>query len=136
MGAAESKIQGSASGVGEVSSRAKLVFAPGTQSLQATPVYTLREAFYGKRPVSAFTYDPSQFVFDNKQEFLPKAIKKLKTIRHPSVLRFIDCKTDSAGVHLITEQVIPLTLEYLEEITEDEILVGLYDIMVRNCISL
>ncbi|KAG0306437.1 Protein-associating with the carboxyl-terminal domain of ezrin [Dissophora globulifera] len=102
----------------------------GTQPLQTTPIYTLRDAFYGKRPVSTFTYDPSQFVLDNKHEYLPKAIKKLKTIRHPSVLRFIDCKTGSAGVHLITEQVIPLTVEYLEEITEDEILVGLYDIMV------
>ncbi|KAF9347861.1 Protein-associating with the carboxyl-terminal domain of ezrin [Mortierella sp. AD094] len=130
MGATESKAQGNGAGAGEGSSKAKLTFAQGTQPLQSTPLYTLRDAFYGKRPVSAFTYDPAQFALDNKQEFLPKAIKKLKTIRHPSVLRFIDCKTSSAGVHLVTEQVVPLTTEYLEEITEDEILVGLYDIMV------
>ncbi|KAG0006306.1 Protein-associating with the carboxyl-terminal domain of ezrin [Entomortierella chlamydospora] len=130
MGATESKAQGNGAGAGEGSSKAKLTFAQGTQPLQSTPVYTLRDAFYGKRPVSAFTYDPAHFALDNKQEFLPKAIKKLKTIRHPSVLRFIDCKTSSAGVHLVTEQVVPLTTEYLEEMTEDEILVGLYDIMV------
>ncbi|KAF8975623.1 Protein-associating with the carboxyl-terminal domain of ezrin [Entomortierella lignicola] len=135
MGATESKVQGNGASAGEGSSKAKLTFVQGTQPIYSTPVYTLRNAFYGKRPVSAFTFDPAQFALDNKQEFLPKAIKaslnpKLKTIRHPSVLRFIDCKTSSAGVHLVTEQVIPLTVEYLEEITEDEILVGLYDIMV------
>ncbi|KAK3828519.1 MAG: hypothetical protein J3Q66DRAFT_322863 [Benniella sp.] len=130
MGAAESRSQGSSTGSGEGSSTAKLAFAPGTQPLLVTPVFTLRDAFFGKRPVSAFTYDPAQFVLDNNQEFLPKAIKKLKTIRHPSVLRFIDCKASSKGFHLITEQVIPLTPEYLEDITEDEILIGLYDIMV------
>ncbi|KAF9135093.1 Protein-associating with the carboxyl-terminal domain of ezrin [Mortierella sp. 14UC] len=133
MGAAESKqgIPGTTgSTVSEGSSKAKLVFPQNTQPLQATTVYTLRDAYYGKRIVSVFTYDPSQLELDNKQEFLPKAIKKLKTIRHPSVLRFIDCKATSAGFHLITERVVPLTAEYLEEITEDEILVGLYDIMV------
>ncbi|KAG0361513.1 Protein-associating with the carboxyl-terminal domain of ezrin [Podila minutissima] len=128
MGAAESKAQGANGSEG--SSRDKLTFVQGAAPLLTTPVYTLRPAFFGKRPVSAFTYDPAQFALDNKQEFLPKAIKKLKTIRHPSVLKFIDCKTNSAGVHLITEPVVPLTLEYMEEITEDEILVGLYDILV------
>ncbi|KAF9341897.1 Protein-associating with the carboxyl-terminal domain of ezrin [Linnemannia elongata] len=131
MGAAESKqgISGTAA-ASEGSSKAKLTFPQNTQPLQVTTIYTLRDAYFGKRLVSAFTYDPSQLELDNKQEFLPKAIKKLKTIRHPSVLRFIDCKTSSAGFHLITERVVPLTEEYLEEISEDEILVGLYDIMV------
>ncbi|KAF9152836.1 Protein-associating with the carboxyl-terminal domain of ezrin [Linnemannia schmuckeri] len=130
MGAAESKqgIPGTAASEG--SSKAKLTFPQNTQPLQVTTIYTLRDAYFGKRLVSAFTYDPSQLELDNKQEFLPKAIKKLKTIRHPSVLRFIDCKASPAGFHLITERVVPLTVEYLEEITEDEILVGLYDIMV------
>ncbi|KAG0380259.1 Protein-associating with the carboxyl-terminal domain of ezrin [Mortierella sp. AD032] len=132
MGAAESKqgISGTTTAVSEGSSKARLVFPQNTPPLQTTTVYTLKDAYYGKRLVSAFTYDPSQLELDNRQEFLPKAIKKLKTIRHPSVLRFIDCKATSAGFHLITERVVPLTEEYLEEITEDEILVGLYDIMV------
>ncbi|GJJ73566.1 hypothetical protein EMPS_05924 [Entomortierella parvispora] len=130
MGAAESKALANGAASAESSSKSKLTFPQGSTVLQTTPVYTLRDAFFGKRPVSAFTYDPAQFVVDNKQEFLPKAIKKLKTIRHPSVLRFIDCKTASAGVHLITERVIPLTVDYLEGIAEDEILLGLYDIMV------
>jgi hypothetical protein len=47
------------------------------------------------------------------------------------VLRFIDCKTNATGVHLVTERVAPLTVEYLQAITEDEILVGLSDIMVK-----
>ncbi|KAG0036907.1 Protein-associating with the carboxyl-terminal domain of ezrin [Podila clonocystis] len=130
MGAAESKAQGANGSEG--SSRDKLTFVQGAAPLLTTLVYTLRPAFFGKRPVSAFTYDPAQFALDNKQEFLPKAIKKLKTIRHPSVLKFIDCKTNSAGVHLITEPVVPLTLEYMEDITEDEILVGLYDILLGS----
>ncbi|KAF9976400.1 Protein-associating with the carboxyl-terminal domain of ezrin [Actinomortierella ambigua] len=54
------------------------------------------------------------------------------TIRHPSVLRFIDCKTDASGVHLITEQVRPLTIDYLEEISRDEILLGLHDILAKS----
>ncbi|KAG0232424.1 Protein-associating with the carboxyl-terminal domain of ezrin [Mortierella sp. GBA43] len=131
MGAAESRPQGSGAAAGEgSSSKAKLVFAPGSPPLVTTPVYTLRDAFLGKRPVSVFTFDPDQFALGNKKEFLPKAIRKLKTIRHPSVLRFIDCKFSSTGAHLITEPVVPLTPEYLEDITEDEILIGLYDIMV------
>ncbi|KAG0264315.1 Protein-associating with the carboxyl-terminal domain of ezrin [Mortierella polycephala] len=130
MGAAESKVHGNGAVGGEVSSKAKLAFVPGVDAVQSTPVYTLRDAFLGKRPVSVFLYDPAQFELDNHHEFLPKAIKKLKTIRHPSVLRFIDCKTSATGVHLITERVVPLTLEYLEDITEEEILVGLYDILV------
>ncbi|KAF9895803.1 Protein-associating with the carboxyl-terminal domain of ezrin, partial [Lobosporangium transversale] len=130
MGATESKVQGNGAVAGEgVSSKAKLTLAQGTQPLQTTSLNILRDGFYGKRPVSVFTYDPSQFVLDNNQGFLPKAIKKLKTIRHPSVLRFIDCKTSSSAVHLITEQVVPLTLDYLKDISEDEILVGLFDIM-------
>ncbi|KAF9579414.1 Protein-associating with the carboxyl-terminal domain of ezrin, partial [Lunasporangiospora selenospora] len=132
MGAAESKSHGSSAVNGsERSSKAKLTFMPGADPLLSTPIYTLRDAFYGKRPVSAFTFDPSQFAVDNKQEFLPKAIKKVKTIRHPSVLKFIDCKSSPAGVHLITEQVRPLTTDYLESISEDEILLGLYDILVN-----
>ncbi|KAF9954128.1 Protein-associating with the carboxyl-terminal domain of ezrin [Mortierella alpina] len=130
MGAAESKTQGNGTAGGEGFSKAKLSFPPGAAVLQSTSVYALRDAYFGKRPVSAFSYDPAQFELDNRHEFLPKAIKKLKTIRHPSVLRFIDCKTSSTGVHLVTERVVPLTAEYLQTVTEDEILVGLYDIMV------
>ncbi|KAF9964206.1 Protein-associating with the carboxyl-terminal domain of ezrin [Mortierella alpina] len=130
MGAAESKAQGNGTAGGEGFSKAKLSFPPGATVLQSTSVYALRDAYFGKRPVSAFSYDPAQFELDNRHEFLPKAIRKLKTIRHPSVLRFIDCKTNSTGVHLVTERVAPLTVEYLQAITEDEILVGLYDIMV------
>lgn len=82
MGAAESKIQVNGAGTGAVegSSKAKLTFPQGAQPLQSTPVYTLRDAFYGKRLVSAFTYDPAQFALDNKQEFLPKAIKVKKKL--------------------------------------------------------
>ncbi|KAG0234442.1 Protein-associating with the carboxyl-terminal domain of ezrin [Actinomortierella wolfii] len=129
MGASESKHTGDGA---PPSSRSKLTFVPGAPPLCTTPIYTLRDAFYGKRPVSAFTYDPSQLNLGShvKSEILPKAIKKLMTIRHPSVLRFIDCKTDSSGVHLITEQVRPLTIEHLEEIPRDEILLGLHDMLI------
>ncbi|KAG0345711.1 Protein-associating with the carboxyl-terminal domain of ezrin [Podila humilis] len=130
MGAAESKGVDNGTGI-ERSSRDKLTFVQGATPLLTTSVYTLRQAFFGKKPVSAFTYDPAHFAVD-KHEFLPKAIKKLKTIRHPSVLKFIDCKTSSAGVNLITEPVIPLSLEYLEDISEDEILVGLFDILLGS----
>jgi hypothetical protein len=76
MGAAESKAQGNGAGPGsEGSSKAKLTFTQGTQPIQTTPVYTLRQGFFGKRHISAFTYDPAQFQVDNEQEFLPKAIK-------------------------------------------------------------
>ena len=75
MGAAESKALANGAASAESSSKSKLTFPQGSAVLQTTPVYTLRDAFFGKRPVSAFTYDPAQFVVDNKQEFLPKAIK-------------------------------------------------------------
>ncbi|KAG0268160.1 Protein-associating with the carboxyl-terminal domain of ezrin [Actinomortierella ambigua] len=129
MGASESKL--GAEGASP-SSKSKLTFVPGAPPLCKTPICALRDAFYGKRPVSAFTYDPAQLNLGSraKNDLLPKAIKKLMTIRHPSVLRFIDCKTDASGVHLITEQVRPLTIDYLEEISRDEILLGLHDILV------
>lgn len=83
MGAAESK-QGTSgtAAASEGSSKSKLTFPLNTQPLQVTTIYTLRDAYFGKRLVSAFTYDPSQLELDNKQEFLPKAIK----VRLPYVI--------------------------------------------------
>lgn len=75
MGAAESKAQGNGTAGGEGFSKAKLSFPSGASVLQSTSVYSLRDAYFGKRPVSAFSYDPAQFELDNRHEFLPKAIK-------------------------------------------------------------
>jgi hypothetical protein len=75
MGAAESKTQGSGTAGGEGFSKAKLSFSPGATVLQSTSVYALRDAYFGKRPVSAFSYDPAQFELDDRHEFLPKAIR-------------------------------------------------------------
>lgn len=48
----------------------------------------------------------------NARSALPlarNALRKLRTLRHPDVLKFLDGIESDAGVHIVTEPVVPLT---------------------------
>ncbi|KIJ52672.1 hypothetical protein M422DRAFT_156332 [Sphaerobolus stellatus SS14] len=59
-------------------------------------------------PVSVFVFDASQ---GNKRSQLPlakNALRKLRTIRHPDVLKFIDVVETDTTIQIVTERVQPL----------------------------
>jgi SCY1-like protein 1 len=61
-------------------------------------------------PVSVFSFDfASQ---PSRRSLLPlakNALRKLKTLRHPDVLKYIDGVESDAAVWIVTERVTPLT---------------------------
>ncbi|KAI0031234.1 armadillo-type protein [Vararia minispora EC-137] len=62
-------------------------------------------------PVSVFEFDGS---IPNKRNLLPlakNALRKLRTTRHPDVLKFMDVIETETTVHIMTERVKPLLLE-------------------------
>lgn len=59
--------------------------------------------------MSVFSFDANQ---GNKRSQLPlarNALRKLRTIRHPDVLKFIDVVETDATIHIVTERVQPLS---------------------------
>ncbi|XP_013419162.1 protein-associating with the carboxyl-terminal domain of ezrin-like [Lingula anatina] len=65
-----------------------------------------------------------------KRGFVENAVKQLKTIRHPSVLRFFTSFTSPQGLHIVTKPVSPLLLA-LEagKLSSVEISAGIYNII-------
>ena len=79
-----------------------------------------------------------------KKKFLPlanNALKKLRTIRHPDVLKFIDAVTTDTTVYVMTERVRPLSSvldKWSSKATKDRaawLLWGLHRISVRGFTS-
>ncbi|KAF9653221.1 ARM repeat-containing protein [Thelephora ganbajun] len=61
-------------------------------------------------PVSVFEFDAASN--PHKKKHLPlanNALKKLRTIRHPDVLKFVDAVTTDTTVYIMTERVRPLS---------------------------
>ncbi|XP_050417803.1 protein-associating with the carboxyl-terminal domain of ezrin [Patella vulgata] len=66
---------------------------------------------------------------DRKEiDILKKAAKHLKTLRHPSILRFIASGESSEGSYLVTEEVLPLE-SVLKQLTPIEISSGISEIL-------
>lgn len=65
-------------------------------------------------PVSVFVYDsaqPSSSRADRKSllQLARNALRKLRTLRHPDVVRFIDGSETDQAVYVVTEPVVPLS---------------------------
>ncbi|XP_046847732.1 N-terminal kinase-like protein isoform X2 [Xenia sp. Carnegie-2017] len=77
--------------------------------------------------VSIFAFDVKNSS-SNEHEVAKAEFKRLKTLRHPTVLRFIDGLESESFVYIVTEAVIPLE-KYLKENTNElEISWGIHQI--------
>ncbi|EPS93604.1 hypothetical protein FOMPIDRAFT_1153884, partial [Fomitopsis schrenkii] len=87
-------------------------------------------------PVSIFEFDANQPGKRNVFPLAKNALRKLPTIRHPDVLRFIDVVETDSTIHIVTERVRPLApaiTEYSHKAAqerEDWLLWGLHRISV------
>jgi SCY1-like protein 1 len=90
-------------------------------------------------PVSVFEYDCT-----SRRAMLPiakNALRKLRTTRHPDVLKFIDVVETETTIHIVTERVRPLhaTLESWAsrgaQEREDWLLWGLHRVSVGICLD-
>ncbi|KAJ3017982.1 Protein-associating with the carboxyl-terminal domain of ezrin [Thoreauomyces humboldtii] len=82
-------------------------------------------------PVTVFSYkSPSAQdagAVDNAK-ILGKAVQRLKTIRHPGIIKFIKAQADDKGVCIVTEPVTPLA-EVLATLPAEEICMGLFNVI-------
>ncbi|CAE7145252.1 unnamed protein product [Rhizoctonia solani] len=74
------------------------------------PVWTLYDATKrdDSSPVSVFAFDASD---PQRRDLLPlakNALRKLRTTRHPDILKFIDVVETDSSIHIVTERVQPL----------------------------
>ena len=88
-------------------------------------------------PISVFEFDGNQ---PGKRTYLPlakNALRKLRTIRHPDVLKFLDAVETDTTVYIMTERVRPLAPAIQERASksaqekEDWLLWGIHRISVR-----
>ncbi|KAF8532504.1 ARM repeat-containing protein [Gautieria morchelliformis] len=112
-----------------------LPFALGEKviSFEGRSIWTLYDAV--KRDdaslVSVFVFDAGQ---SNKRSQLPlakNALRKLRTIRHPDVLKFIDVIETDTTIHIVTERIQPLskTLHNSPQGKEDWLVWGLHRVV-------
>ncbi|KAB5588327.1 N-terminal kinase-like protein [Ceratobasidium theobromae] len=74
------------------------------------PIWTLYDATKkdDSSPVSVFAFDASE---PQRRDLIPlakNALRKLRTTRHPDILRFIDVVETDTTIHIVTERVQPL----------------------------
>ncbi|CAL8264253.1 unnamed protein product [Lota lota] len=82
---------------------------PDTQ--ESSGLWTLHR---GKRktngePVSVFVYEVAQGT-DQQTQLAKAAFKRMKTLRHPNILAYVDGLETEKSLYLVTEQVTPLAI--------------------------
>lgn len=89
-------------------------------------------------PVSVFEYDFSEPSRRSLRSFAQNSLRKLRTTRHPDVLKFMDAVESDTSIYIMTERVHPLSnilpawaLRKASE-KEDWLLWGLHRISVRE----
>ena len=65
------------------------------------------------------TQNVSIFVSNDQFSAASSAIKKLKTLRHPSIINYIDSQESEKAILLATEQITPLLLHLNLEVDEN-----------------
>ena len=107
--------------------------------------YTLHEKIAGN--IFLDVYNASQkttseraTVFVHKSETLTEvdrynliqhAVKKLKTIRHPGIIKFVQAQVEPSGIFIVTEPVKPLS-SVIKGMQADEVCLGIYSLLVRH----
>jgi SCY1-like protein 1 len=61
--------------------------------------------------VSVFEFDGTPHNKKNQLPLAKNALRKLRTIRHPDVLKFVEVIETDTAVHIVTERVKPLLVE-------------------------
>ena len=89
-------------------------------------------------PVSVFEFDSSLPRNRNCLPVAKNALRKLRTIRHPDVLKFLDAVETDSTIHIMTERVRPLSSAIQDRASktaqekEDWLLWGLHRVAVRR----
>ena len=88
--------------------------------------------------MSVFEYDFSDSSKKNMKPFAQNALRKLRTTRHPDILKFMDAVESESSIFIMTERVRPLSnvlpqysTKKAQE-TEDWLLWGLHRISVSS----
>lgn len=87
--------------------------------------------------VSIFEYELNDFVKKNAKTLAQNALRKLRTTRHPDILKFMDAVESDTVIYIMTERVRPLQPELSKwasksvQEKEDWLLWGLHRISVR-----
>ncbi|KAM9377348.1 N-terminal kinase-like protein [Pholidichthys leucotaenia] len=81
------------------------------ESQEKSGIWTLHR---GKRktngdPVSVFVYEVAQGT-DQQTQLAKAAFKRMKTLRHPNILAYVDGLETDKSLYLVTEQVTPLAV--------------------------
>ncbi|XP_061581572.1 N-terminal kinase-like protein [Cololabis saira] len=81
------------------------------ESQEKSGIWTLHR---GKRkttgePVSVFVYEMAQGT-DQQTQLAKAAFKRMKTLRHPNILAYVDGLETDKSLYLVTEQVTPLAV--------------------------
>jgi SCY1-like protein 1 len=88
-------------------------------------------------PVSVFEFNASGPGKQRLQPLAKNALRKLRTVRHPDVLKFLDAVETDSTIHIMTERVSPLSAALQDRSgksqkeREDWLLWGLHRITVR-----
>jgi len=85
-----------------------------------------------KAPVSIFSFDCKKNA--SKVAVANNNLKRLKTLRHPNILAFMDgLEIEGSAINIVTEEVVPLS-DMLQDIKQNSnsISWGLYQVAVKG----
>ncbi|KAF8995451.1 hypothetical protein BDQ17DRAFT_1365619 [Cyathus striatus] len=87
-----------------------LPFTLGPKVDTPSPIYNLYDATKkdDSSPVSVFEYDFTEPARRNFKPLAQNALRKLRTTRHPDILKFIDAVESESTIYIMTERVRPL----------------------------
>lgn len=70
--------------------------------------------------VSVFAFDGSSPSSRDRLPLAKNALKKLKTIRHPNIITYVDSFETETSVYIVTERVKPLSVANKDEVFENQ----------------
>jgi len=101
-------------------------------------VFTFSQLQDDGSPVSIFEFDSGSPAKRNLMPLAKNALRKLRTVRHPDVLRFIDVVETDTTIHIMTERIRPLLAAISEwaskgsQERENWLIWGLHRVSVRH----